>query len=91
MQRIATSVQGSRLFELLGRDLSERQIETLVRAAQTSSAGQGLLGLLEDKLHPHLSGGAQGAWDAVLDEAEVEQAAEAPAPKAEAGAAPTKG
>jgi hypothetical protein len=74
LQRIATSVQGERLFELLGRDLSERQVENVVRAAKDSSAGQSLLTLLEDRLYPSLSSGAQGAWDAVMDEDLVEQA-----------------
>jgi len=81
--RIATSVQGSRLFELVGRDLSAAQVENLVRSAKGSSSGQGLLGLLEDKLYPMLNGGAQSAWDAMMDEELVEDVA-AEAPKAEA-------
>jgi hypothetical protein len=89
LQRIATSVQGTRLFELIGRDASERQIENLVRAGQASNSS--LLGLLEDKLYPQLGGSAQAAWDAVVDEATVEEAAKAPAPASDAGAAPSKG
>ena len=86
LQRVATSVQGSRLFELLGRDLGARQIENLVRAGQSSSSGQGLLALLEDRLYPQLNGGAQSAWDAVVDEELVDETAKsAPAPAASAG------
>ena len=89
LQRIATSVQGTRLFELIGRDASERQIENLVRAGQANNPS--LLGLLEDKLYPQLGGSAQAAWDSVVDEATVEQAAKAPAPASDSGAAPSKG
>ncbi len=89
LQRISTSVQGSRLFELIGRDISERQVENLVRAGQASNPS--LLGLLEDKLYPQLGGSARSAWDAVVDEATVEEAARSPAPAADAGAPPSKG
>jgi hypothetical protein len=75
LQRIATSVQGGRLFELLGRELSASQVENLVRAGKGTGAAQGLLDLLEDRLYPQLNGGAQAAWDALQDEELVEQAA----------------
>jgi hypothetical protein len=75
LQRIATSVQGGRLFELLGRELSAGQVQNLVRAGKGNSAGQGLLDLLEDRLYPQLNGGAQSAWDELQDEELVEQAA----------------
>ncbi len=78
LERIATSVRGTRLFELLGRSLDERKIDTLVRAGQASSGGMALLGLLEGKLYPQLSSGAQAAWDAVLDEAMEEEPGKAP-------------
>ncbi len=84
LQRIATSVQGSRLFELLGRDLSARQIENLVRTGQGSSSGQGLIALLGERLYPQLNGSAQSAWDAVVDEELVEQTAKS-APAASDG------
>jgi len=83
LKRIATSVQGTRLFELLGRNLNASQIENLVRAGQASSSGQGLVALLEDRLYPQLSSSAQSAWDSVVDEDLVEEA-NAKAPAAEA-------
>ncbi len=87
LQRIATSTQGTRLWELLGRDLGEREVENVVRACQQSNPS--LLALLEDQLYPMLGGGAQSAWDAVLDEEIVQQAAKA-APADAAKAGPTK-
>ena len=80
LRRIATSVQGTRLFELLGRNLNASQIENLVRAGQATSSGQGLIAMLEDRLYPQLSSSAQSAWDSVVDEDLVEEAnAKAPA------------
>jgi hypothetical protein len=75
IQRLATASATPRLFELLGRGLTEGEVKNLVSAARRDRRHQGLLDLLEDQLYPQLSSGPQAAWDAALDEDLVEQAA----------------
>ncbi|MFH1462910.1 MAG: hypothetical protein ABIO70_00785, partial [Pseudomonadota bacterium] len=75
IQRLATASASPRLFELLGRGLSEGEVKNLVAAARKDKSRQGLLDLLEDQLYPQLSSSPQAAWDAALDEDLVEEAA----------------